>query len=170
MTPDTIKRHIADWRERERQSLTNYGKAEMRGAITALQDLLAKAEKPAPGDDEIVEAMWDAYSAVRDKDLHASCRPAMTAALAAARSMIEGQTAQAAPASTITVPEAAVIIEAYGDQRAREALKRAATLARDDDGKFSWSGEDRNAVLLQKCCSEISDAILKLIPKGPAND
>jgi urease accessory protein UreH len=73
-------------------------------------------------------------------------------------------------ASMIDEKQRYVAIYAYGDQRAREALERAATLARDDDGKFSWSGEDRNAVLLQKCCAEISDAILKLIPKGPAND
>ena len=59
----------------------------------------------APGDDEIVEAMWDAYSAVRDKDLHASCRPAMAAALAVARPMILRQAAQGVPASTMRSAE-----------------------------------------------------------------
>ena len=98
MTPDTIKRHIADWRERERQSLTNYGRAEAKGAIAALQALLDEAETLAPGDDEIVRAMDLAY---RKAGVLSPTLNQLRAALAAARSMILRQAAQAAPASTM---------------------------------------------------------------------
>jgi len=48
------------------------------------------------------------------------------------------------------------------------ALDEAAEIARDEDGRFTWAGEDRNVRLLQETAGWIAEAIIALKTKEPA--
>lgn len=57
----------------------------------------------------------------------------------------------------------ATLASALASERERATLaERAACaeIARDDDGHFTWAGEDRHVIMLQQCAREIAEAIL----------
>lgn len=51
-------------------------------------------------------------------------------------------------------------------QARADALRLAAKIAADEEGHFTWAGEDKNVRMLQQCARQISEAILKEVEKA----
>ena len=60
-------------------------------------------------------------------------------------------------------------IRAYGDQRAREALEKAAKVA-DNESAENEANDGFDDRMRAETADHIADKIRALIPKGPAND